>query len=155
MRHAIKFWVAALSGTLGAQTASYTYVDQKAPYANPATEWLTALNTPRLGTTFQVEVPVSYLICCPFEKTYYLATGATNPDLRYDPLGGWLFTSADVSVVQVYSGLPGSRTTITFAIPNSPSLLGVPFFQQVLEHARNNFWSTLYLSRGGHGVIGV
>jgi hypothetical protein len=152
---AVVFWIASLSGLLGAQAASYTYLDQRAPYSNPTPEWLTALNTPRIGTTLTVEVPLSFQTCCPFEKVYFLATGATNPSLRYDPLGGWLFTSADVSVVQVPHGSPYSRTTITFAIPNSPSLLGAPLFQQVLEHAHNSFWSTLYLSRGGRGVIGT
>ncbi len=44
----------AFAMSLPAQAASYTYIDQKAPASNPSTPMLTALNLPKIGTTFQV-----------------------------------------------------------------------------------------------------
>ena len=51
----------AVCSTLPAQQASYTYIDQKAPYQNPSPPWLTAMNLPKLGTSFRVRVAVEQL----------------------------------------------------------------------------------------------
>lgn len=141
--------------SLPAQQASYTTIDQRPPYTNENPPWLAARNLPRLGTTFQVDVPLSFFECCPFQTDYFLATGFGNPDVAVPALGGYLFTTADFSVLLSFSGCRGcGHTTFSFAIPNAPELLGGRFYQQVLAYARNSFWSTLTLSRGGVGVIG-
>lgn len=53
-----------LAMPLSAQAASYTYINQKAPYTNGGfgfpSPMLTALNLPKIGTTFQVQVPGNY-----------------------------------------------------------------------------------------------
>ena len=49
-----------LAAGVGAPQASYTYTPQPPPYVDPSPSWLTALNTPRLGTTFQLKVPATY-----------------------------------------------------------------------------------------------
>ncbi|MHC4079555.1 MAG: hypothetical protein ACYST0_14070 [Planctomycetota bacterium] len=140
---------------LAAQQASYTYINQKAPYSNPKTPMLTALNLPKVGTTFKVQVPSNtvggfgggpwwYWRC-------YLALGVKNPNIPVPGLGGFLFTSADVVVpVNVVNQVGG--VTMSFPIPNSPQLVGVRFYQQVLEVQTRS--STCALSRGGVGVIG-
>jgi hypothetical protein len=49
--------ILAVCSTLPAQAASYTYINQKAPYKNRSPAMLTALNLPKVGTTFKVRVP--------------------------------------------------------------------------------------------------
>ena len=142
-----------LSASLAAQAASYTYIDQQPPYANPT--WLTALNLPQLGSTFRVQVPFSIYTCCPFQRDYWLATGFGNPNLRFPALGGFLYTTGDLQVLRTYNGITGPYQFVDFPIPSSTALIGAQFFQQVLERAANSFWTTLTLSRGGHGVIGT
>ena len=145
-----------LPAVLSAQTASYTYVDQKAPYKNQGVPLLKAVTLPRIGQTFTLEVPDSGMNCCPFYMNGLLATGARPMNMRFDALGGFLYASPDV-VLPTPQGSPSSvisRTKMSFQIPNSPQLLGVRFYQQVLQTARNQFWSVTYLSRGGIGVIG-
>ena len=150
----LALFACSLSG-LSAQQASYTTIDQRPPYTNETPPWLTARNVPRIGTTFQVDVPYSFFECCPFQTDYFLATGFDNPDVAVPALGGYLFTTADVSVLLSFSGCRGcGHTTFSFPIPSAPELLGGRFYQQVLAYARNSFWSTLTLSRGGVGVIG-
>ncbi|MHC4851586.1 MAG: hypothetical protein ACYTF5_06170 [Planctomycetota bacterium] len=146
---------------LSAQAASYTYIDQKAPYKNPG--MLTALNLPRLGTTFQLQVPGPWFAGGPPSRLlesyfYYLAFGVSNPNASIPALGGFLFTSADIVVPTYGSGQP---MTMSFPIPNSPALLGVRFYNQVGElwTMYQGIWhipiaSSWRLSRGGLGVIG-
>ena len=146
---------------LAAQAASYTYINQKAPYKNP--HWngpmLTALNLPKIGTTFKVRVPNEPRWCGEDPDTsYYLAFGAKNPNLLIPGMGGFLFTTAEIVVPA-----PKSNTqlwvTMSFNIPNSPRLLGVRFYQQVFRVQEFWGWSeypdTFFrLSCGGVGVIG-
>ena len=152
---------------LAAQVVSYTYIDQKAPYKNSG--MLTALNLPKVGTTFKVQVPLSgrSSVCwwahCPYPDPYiyslsYLAIGVRNPNVTIPALGGFLFTSADIVLLAPWGPIAQQGTvTMSFPIPNSQALLGVKFYQQVLVDvtypwARSaHFYS---LSRGGVGVIG-
>ena len=146
---------------LSAQTASYSYIDQKAPYKNQKSPMLTALNLPKVGTTFKVSVPNgAYCGWWSVESsnTYYLAFGVSNPNVPIPALGGFLFTSADI-VLPVPKVCPSNTGSVTmsFPIPNSPQLVGVRFYQQVL-HRHGDAWviKANYdrLSRGGVGVIG-
>ena len=144
---------------LSAQVASYTYIDQKAPYKNPGWPLLTALNLPKVGTTFKVRVPTVWQ-CGPVwtggGATFYLAFGVSNPNVSIPGMGGFLFTSAEIVLLLRPGNCPNNGTvTMSFLIPNSPGLLGVPFYQQVLAEQHGEFVpNTYYLSRGGYGVIG-
>ena len=68
MRSLLPALLFLLPGVLGAQAATYNYINQKAPYTNPAGspwspwtgEWLTAISLPRIGTTFSVRIPRSF-----------------------------------------------------------------------------------------------
>ena len=158
MRRLLPALLFLLPGVLDAQAASYTYIQQKPPYFGRSSwspDQPLALNLPRIGNTFNVQVWNSWSLSS-VSVLSVLATGVTNPNIRADWLHGWLYTSAEVVTI-----LPPSRTTtccatVSFPIPNSSGLLGVHFYQQVylqifsLNGART-FWM---LSRGGHGVIG-
>ena len=147
-----------LGELLCAQTASYTYIDQRPPYANPTGrpwigDWLTALQVPRIGTSFQVEVAGSYSAgfggISPRFAFTWLATGMRNPNFHM--IGwGYLFTSAE-HLVGTPSTLLPRTATMTFVIPNNTGLLGVSFYQQLVVCSPGPY---AVLSRGGHGVIG-
>ena len=144
--------VLALCAALPAQAASYTYIDQKAPYSNRNPPMLTALNLPKIGTTFKIQVPASNI---PFTPSY-LGLGLNSPNVPIPALCGYLFTSADVVMLTPLAPTPG-MTTMSFPIPNSPQLVGVRFYQQVFQvfycpwsHCPAGY----SLSRGGYGVIG-
>ncbi|MHC4815402.1 MAG: hypothetical protein ACYTFN_20150 [Planctomycetota bacterium] len=152
--------VLMLAMPLAAQTASYTYINQKAPYLNPDPAMLTAVNLPKVGTTFEVMVPESWFgIWAGCGASYYLAFGVRNPNVLIPGMGGFLFTSADIVVPVPFSTTPqlwgGGTVVMSFQIPNSPKLVGVRFHQQVLA-AYDAEWAprTYHLSRGGVGVIG-
>jgi hypothetical protein len=138
-----------LLGGVSAQNASYTYINQKLPYKNQSPAMLTALDLPKIGKTFRVQAPGGgrYNIFC-------LATGVSNPNIRFSLLGGYLYTSAEL-----LSGTPrGPGTprwvTISFSIPNSSQLLGVKFYQQVCHTWYGPFGGEYTLSRGGVATIG-
>ena len=152
------------------QAASVTYIKQKAPHYNPGANsyppgpWLTALNLPKVGTTFRVQVPRSWLHFYQppvHSLTYLLAFGVSNPDVLVPGVGGWLFTSADIVVGtgQPSSGSRVQMVTLSFPIPNSPQWLGVRFYQQVHSLGLGFFPGTQRpyhkLSRGMKVVIGT
>jgi hypothetical protein len=138
---------------VSAQAASYTYLDQKAPYTNPG--MLTALNLPKVGATFKVQVP-NGAIWWRYPFPYYIvAFGSKNPNLRVHGLGGWLFTSAEHVAFAPLNNNYRQTVTVSYPIPNSPQLVGVRFYQQVLQVFQGEFVPPTYLlSRGGVGVIG-
>lgn len=156
----------SLDSLLAAQTASYSYVDQKAPYSNTVPTMLTARNLPKLGTTFQVDVsngwdPVRWangnlLMAGAF---HHLIIGVRNPDAPIPALGGFLFSSAEIVLSAPWNRKQSFGTvTMSFPIPNSTPLLGVRFYQQVLRTGFDDRpWriSWQFLSRGGIGVIGT
>lgn len=151
---------------LCAQAASYTYIEQKAPYSNCGSG-LAALNLPKVGTTFKVQFRMSYTLgggtgpWDPYTRfDVYPFLGVSNPNVPIPALGGYLFTSADIFLPWI-TGTNAPYTTMSLPIPNSPQLVGVRFYQQALC-VRTSFeqpwWpfgpSTYGLSRGGVGVIG-
>ena len=156
MRTMVLAFTFLLPGVVDAQQASYTYINQKAPDKNWNSPGLTALSLPRIGTTFKIQVPASNI---PFTPSY-LGLGLNNPNVPVPALGGYLFTSADVVMLTPPAPIAG-MTTMSFPIPNSPQLVGVRFYQQVLQIYYSP-WSThspyshqfRFLSRGGVGVIG-
>jgi len=153
-----------LAMPVSAQAASYTYIDQKAPYKNSSPAMLTALNLPKVGTTFKVQVPNGGDTCTSWcwtgctEVYYYLAIGVNNPNVPIPALGGYLFSSADIVLLAPWGPKAQQGTvTMSFPIPNSQALLGVRFYQQVLRQVIEPsyfYYQTLSLSRGGYGVIG-
>ena len=52
-------------------------------------------------------------------EDFFLATGLKNPGVLLPPLGGWLYTSAEILVRTPMSplGIPGT-TTLALPIPN-------------------------------------
>ena len=142
----------AVCSTLPAQAASYTYINQKAPYTNPSPPILTALNLPKVGTSFQVQVPAGWSSGFA-SASYWLGFGVSNPNAPFPLWMGFLYTSVDV-VVATPRRPTAQMVTMSFPIPNSTQLLGVRFFQQVLRVADLGPAHTRNLSRGGVGVIG-
>ncbi len=146
---------------LAAQAASYTYINQPGQTTGPY--MLTALNLPRVGTTFKVQVPNAWSLGWahgPFFDQYtYLALGTKNPNIPIPALGGFLFTSADIVMAPWNQQRLGGTVTVSFQIPNSSQLVGVRFYQQVLAVYSTRYPSSMptyayTLSRGGYGVIG-
>ncbi|MHC4812184.1 MAG: hypothetical protein ACYTGW_00580 [Planctomycetota bacterium] len=152
---------------LAAQAASYTYISQ--PNSFWHAPWLTALSLPKIGTAFKFQVPNGPGVVYPpgGYPIYYVAFGLSNPNVRHPGLGApgngdYLFTSAEILMpaTQDWTGypnkLPPSTVTMSFPIPDSSTLLGVRFYQQVLEVYRCNLCYPYFthLSRGVAGVIG-
>ena len=146
-----------LPGVVAAQAASYTYINQKAPYSNPNPPWLTARNLPKLGSTFTLDLVPLISSGGRLSWSYaLLAIGGSNPNTQITPLGGFLFSSAEV--VRRVPSAPNLTTRsvrMDFRIPNNTQLLGARFFQQVLV-LRGSLSTILSarLSRGSVGVIG-
>jgi hypothetical protein len=145
--------ISGLAHSLPAQAASYTYISQKPAYVHTWSPELKALNLPKIGQTFQIQVPEGTV-----GRVAFLAFGASNPNVLLPALGGYLFTSAEAVVVTPFNTrMPWRNTTMSFAIPNSTQLLGVRFHQQVLQMSSCG-WThcpvSFNLSRGGVGVIG-
>jgi hypothetical protein len=153
---AIVLAVALLSGAAAAQAASYTYIDQKGRYKNPGPKssppgpWLTALNLPKIGTTFKLRVPGSdACIPCDF---WVVGTGLTNPNLEVRLYRGFLYTSAEV---HKWTNPGAAFVEMRFFVPNNAALIGVRFYQQVVGvFGSSQTGSSYQLSRGGAGVIG-
>jgi hypothetical protein len=151
MRRLLLALLILLPCSVEAQTASYTYINQKAPYGNPANPWLKALGLPKIGTTFQVRVPGSNLTTTQGED-HWLAFGVRNPNfLISEP--GFLYSSAEI-VLRTPKGK--AFVTMSFPIPNSVQLLGSKFYQQVLQQSscRPSCRQVFSFSRGGVGTIG-
>ena len=133
MRRLLPALLFLLPGAVAAQAASYTYINQKTPYLNPRPPWLTALNLPKVGTTFKVQVRGHSR-----RVQSWLAVGVKNPNVAIPAWGGVLFTSTEYYLLTPLSpGGPGGfspkMVTVSFAIPNSSQLLGATFYQQVLS----------------------
>jgi hypothetical protein len=60
MRKLLPALVLVLAGVVAGQTASVTYINQKAPGWSYNPPLLTALNLPRIGTTFQIKLAPSW-----------------------------------------------------------------------------------------------
>ena len=143
----------ALTTTVSAQAASYTFQNQLSPYKNPNPAMLNALTLPKIGTKLRLQVPFSWVQRNGVGANSVLATGLRNPFLNVPVFQGFVFTSAEIVLPTTMSplGTPGN-TTMEFPVPNSTPLIGVKFFQQVLTVPRGATMGTL--SRGGLGVVG-
>jgi hypothetical protein len=148
------FLAPLVPATLGAQTASFTYINQKAPYSNPPGNMMTVLNLPKVGTTFKVQVPNAAVYPYPNYTAYHLLFGVNNPNVKLPVLNGWLFTSFELMVTAPWNGR-NLTVTMSFPIPNSPHVLGARFYMQVLgvSTAPTGWW--FQLSRGGLAVVGT
>ena len=143
-----------LATTVSAQAASYTFLNQLPPYSNPSPAMLSALTVPKIGTKLKLQVPFSWIQRNGVGADSVLATGVSNPFLKFPAFQGYVFTSAEFVLPTPGSplGTPGT-TTMEFAIPNNTHLIGVKFYQQVLTVPRMSTVGTL--SRGGIGVVGT
>lgn len=143
----------AFATTVSAQAASYTYLNQIAPYSNPSPAMLTALTVPKIGTKLRLQVPFSWRQRNGVGADSILATGASSPFLNVPAFQGFVFTSAEVILPTPMSplGTPGN-TTMEFPVPNDTKLIAVRFFQQVLTVPTTSPLGRL--SRGGVGVVG-
>ncbi len=146
--------VAALAAVLAipclpAQSASYSL---SPPVFACLNQGLSNVNLPRIGSVFQLRVPMTFRGYMPpySVATVLLATGLRNPNLVI-PGAGVLRTSAEIVQVMPLHGTGWRLTTVSISIPNSTTLIGMHFYQQSAI-----FYGSFprYLCRGGHGVIG-
>ena len=153
MRKLLPALLFLLPGVLGAQAATYTYIDQKGGYSN-TNGWVYAASLPKLGSNFRVRIPMGQRGTYPPVLHSYLLLGLKNPNFNFPSLGGYLYSSADVRVWKAgFLPQPG-QFPIWTTIPNWSQLLGLNFYQQNLQV---EVWATktiITLSKGGHGVIG-
>ena len=149
--------VATLGSAVSAQQASYSYLWPYG-YIPPISYWpgVNALNTPKIGTTFELETGVSS-----GGATKYLLTGRSNPNLNLAVLfpgigAGVLYTSGEVAM-PLPVGFYGQTHLIRIPIPLDMGLVGVSFYQQTVVVAATSGVVTLVdaFSRGGHGVMGL
>ena len=160
MRNTLLALALVLSPALAAQQASYTYIDQPPQYGNPSPLWLHALNAPKSGQLFRVQVPGSWISGRFCWVTYYFLTGVSNPSLDLGPMTNWmvpsyLFSSAESIIPIPNIGWVPRTYTFSFRIPSSPALLGTSFYQQVLNRRSGSCRNSVRLGRGGHGIIGT
>ncbi len=165
----------ALSAAASAQTATFTLSGPACTTGRitPALGAVpfSALNTPRIGTTFQVatESTANY----PFgnNRQVYLLTGFSNSSLgglplpfdlaslnSSDPICGLLSTSAEVSTPVPLQASFMTPSIVSINIPNSTNLLGLAFYQQVASIETSTFgppFFSLALSQLGTGVVGT
>ena len=167
------------ASTLHAQTASYRYVGSscttgRLPSSAPIPVPLVVSGVPRLGTTFQVVTECSFDPPSGhptgYRRLVFLLNGATNTAIGGVPLPfdiatlapgqpwcGLLRTSMDV--VLPVQRLRDTRfsAVISIAVPNTPSLAGMTFYQQVISIETTTLgppFSAVALSEGGVAVIG-
>ena len=129
---------------------------------------------PRIGGSFTIETEYTYFdhpIIRSSQRVWIL-TGFSRLSAPIDlgPLSycggtmsctvfcGSLFLVPDV-VQQTLIGVPTGWALVTYRVPNDQSLLGLNFYQQVLEHewdsgAQLLSRSVCTTSAAGHGVIG-
>lgn len=131
----------AFAGGLQGQTASFIYIDQKSPYSNPSPAWLVALNTPRLGTRFQLAALQGRttlgcnLFCqCPYSMALIL--GASNPALNSSVFSGrfqfrGFLYSNPIAILPLQS--KGGYTIVSLQIPSSPAFRGTTFYLQSMQ----------------------
>ena len=163
MRAIVLLAALAFGGSVSGQQASYTYINQ--PGGDPGlgdVVWLNARNSPKIGTTFQVQIPGSVCLPRPVPSgcsNFFLLTGTSNPDVDLGLLGplfwGFLFSSGEV-MIWAPSYSYGTAFVVSFPIPSDPSLIGMSFYQQTVRSIGGYGMPTfIAASRGGHGVIGM
>lgn len=165
---------ALLAAPALSQAASYTVVGRPCTTGRLSPNLggvpLTALNLPKLGTTFTIATEGTTAYQNGNRRTVYVLTGASNKSaggvpLPFDiallspnePFCGLLQTSGEIvsSVPFVYD--PTKSASVSFQIPNVPALAGVPFYQQVVSVETTTFgppFRAMALSALGLGVLG-
>ena len=152
--------------SLAAQSASYTYFGVPGtvgcgPFSPQVVH--TAVNLPKLGTTFQANVPASSGTCSYLCNMQFFLTGLSNTSFQGVPLPHYTFSSCgmlrvsmDVVEVMPMGGSTGATFPSTLVIPNDPNLAGLSFFQQPvsLTYILGGLNATAW-GRAGHGVIGT
>lgn len=144
-------------GSARAQVATYELVPLPAPHWNPFPEWIRPLNTPRIGSTFELAAP-GLLYGCHCYPSYFLLTGFSNPRFDMRQLGpqfsGLLMTSS--AFVLGREATRGPQAVIDMPIPSDPRLVGFEFFQQVAYFFESpTYGSSVLLGTAGHGVVGL
>ena len=143
-----------------AQTGSYNYYGTGCPTASP----FSVDGVPKLGTAITVKCYGSYSSF--FSQTYRLLLTGFSKDqmggtkLPLYGLGcGPLLTSSELVWLVPFAGTPTTIVSIPFPIPDDSGLVGLSFYQQVLELSRNcgkigcGAWRISF-TRAGHGQIG-
>ena len=148
--------------TLSAQQASYTFISQPPHYINHT--WLAPLSPPRLGTTWTIQMPCDEVSFASAD-TYYLVTGVAAVYLDLGAIYGNLARGVQLTSAEIITRSPCRRSrgfgTLAVPIPNTPALLGLDFYQQVVRVRTFGMGGVVPrlaevdLSRGGYGVIGT
>ena len=163
--------VAALAGLAQGQQASYTYFGSacNAPQNFPH---LTATSLPTLGGTLTVNVTSGWTGVPESQGTSYLLTGVSNTQWSglslpihltvpgWGPSCGLLLTSVELPLqIPHRFSINPQIVPMSFRIPETPSLLGVSLYQQVLVFSSGCCPApgsrAMLLSRGGHALIGL
>ena len=153
--------LAFLSSPLSGQVASYTYYGTGCYYNPP----FSVVGVPKPGSTITIRTYGSYYSY--FSRAErVLISGLSDAWLGSAKLPYQLpgFCGPFLTSIEIYQPVPsttGPRTMVSmpFPIPNSASLLGLSFYQQVGEIVRSCSKmgcgpAQVSLSRGGHGVVG-
>lgn len=165
----------ALAPSLLAQAASYTIVGTSCTtgrisgHIGPVP--LRNIGLPRLGTTFSIETESTASYPWGNRRTVLLLTGISNTSvggvpLPFDisvlaptePFCGQLRTSMEFTATLPRQSDHTTPSRIDFQVPNTPSMIGVRLFQQVLSMESTTFgppFRSVALSAGGEARIGV
>mgnify|MGYP003650543278 FL=1 len=154
------------------QNATYSYFGTAAKVAcSPVQQAVqhTALNLPRIGTTFMVQLPASNGPCSYLCNLMFVTTGFSNTSfqgvaLPYTPLPfttpvptcGSLLVSLDHIDFAPTGTTGGAMAQIALQIPNATNLIGLNFYQQAfsMTYVLGSV-NSIALGRGGHGMIGL
>ena len=171
MRALLLAAVVALAGLAQGQQASYTYFGSG---CNPTQNFphLTATSLPTLGGTLTLNVTSGWTGVPESTGTSYLLIGVSNTQWSglslpihlnvpgWGPSCGLLLTSVELflPIPRLFSFNP-QIVPMSLPIPQTPSLLGVSLYQQVLVFSSRCCpapgYRVMLLSRGGHALIGL
>ncbi len=128
-----------------------------------------AIGTPRLGTTFYIRTEGTANYPTGVRRIVFLLTGSSNqsagplrlpfqigPGNSRRKACGFLYTSGEVAIRVPHVRDWRNPIDIPIAVPNSTTLLGGVFYQQVVTTESTSFGPQygVQLSRAGKGVIG-
>ncbi len=153
--------VILLTPMLSAQTASYSYFGT----GYSATPPFLVTGTPTLGGTITVQTHGTYSGLFEIGQSVLIIGisdeiwGPLSLPFNLTGVGGPLLVSVDLLIPVPTALYPATLVSIPVAIPNDPILLGLHFYQQVVQVHQTCFKfgcspATVSLTRGGHGVIG-
>ncbi|MCA8969010.1 MAG: hypothetical protein KDC95_04480 [Planctomycetes bacterium] len=128
---------------------SFRYIDQRTPYKNPSTPWMLVGDLPKIGTAFRTRVPKSYFYGGK-PATHIYVLGWQNPNTPFPALNGYAYTTFD-SFQMMPFGQVSEYTDVSLPIPDTETLLGLRFYQQVFRIGPGTNHGS---SRGGELVIG-